>query len=112
MASFFEKISEEVQTLAEEALEGVPHARAGKFGIDDRAAWKLFAGSDFLAVEKTEDRNLQYYGGFEYIEKEHRMEVGGHVFYSDQDSRVSSCLKRFFGDAYDSPNGDDEDGED
>ena len=78
------------EELAEEALHGAEEVRAERVGLDLRAAYRLWVGEDFIACRASEDRTLQYYGGFEYVEKEHRQEVGGYVFYSTESERVLS----------------------
>jgi hypothetical protein len=72
-----------------------------KFGLDQRAAYSgIYAdveNEEFVAVTAGSDRILQYYGGFEYINKEFRYELGGYVFYlseSDGDGRVNACFER------------------
>ncbi len=70
-------LQHDLNQLAEQYLDGAP-----------RAANRLWIGSDFIAVRKHDDRSLQYYGGFEYVDKEHRTECGEYVFYSTEDDRV------------------------
>ena len=41
-----------------------------------------------ILVSSSDDNRLQYYGGFEYVEKQYRQEVGDYVFYSANDDRV------------------------
>jgi hypothetical protein len=67
-------------------------------GLDKRAAYRLYLCEQGLAVHKTQDSNLQYYGGFEYIDKEYRVEYGEWVFYTlgDSDERVENCIERYF----------------
>jgi hypothetical protein len=72
-----------------------------KFGLDQRAAYSgIYAdveNEEFLAITAGSDRILQYYGGFEYINKEFRYELGNYVFYlseSDGDGRVNACFER------------------
>ena len=80
-----------------EVLNNIAHDlldRAGKqtsaytLGLDQRAAHVIFRGPTWLAVPKTENRNLRYYGGFEYVDDECITELGDYVFYFTDDSRV------------------------
>jgi hypothetical protein len=69
--------------------------RPEKLGLDNRAGWKLYVCKDGIIVSKDNDRTLQYYGGFEYIDKEDRVEIGKWVFYSSNSDRVAKCLDCF-----------------
>lgn len=64
-------------------------------GLDRRAAYRLFITDEVIAVTKNCDRTLQYYGGFEYVGKEYRQEIGDWVFYSAEDDRVGEHLDRY-----------------
>lgn len=69
---------------------------ADKLGLDRRAGYTLYIDRDHtcIIVKKYDDRVLQYYGGFEYIDKEFRHEFGDYVFYSRDDERVEECFAR------------------
>ena len=62
-------------------------------GLDSRAAYRLYVDETCIAVDKRNDRTLQYYGGFEYVDKDFRREMGNWVFYSAEDDRVASALE-------------------
>ena len=68
---------------------------AEALGLDSRSAYRLYIDEDrtCIVVSKASDRTLQYYGGFEYIEKEYRKELGDWVFYFDESERVADCFK-------------------
>jgi len=84
------KVTAQVEDFLED--EGTKQVTAKELGLDPRAAYKLWATNDCIIVPKSEDRNLQYYGGFEYVDKECRKEVGDYVFYFSEDSRVAGHL--------------------
>lgn len=87
-----ECISEIGETLLKEAtLED-----STMLGLDERCG-KLYVGDDFLAVSVGADRWLQYYGGFEYIEKEYRQQIGDYVFYSVDADRVAEAFDHMNG---------------
>lgn len=69
-------------------------ARNKDLGLDTRAGYALRVAEDGVVCPKSSDGSLQYYGGFEYIDKEDRCEIGEYVFYLSSDSRVSDCLDR------------------
>ena len=68
---------------------------ASDLGLDIRCG-RLFVNEDGIAVSKDSDRTLQYYGGFEYVDKDYRHELGEFVFYSVDDDRVREHVATFF----------------
>lgn len=66
--------------------------------LDRRSAYRLYVypGGDCIAVPKRDDRNLQYYGGFEYVDDDARKEMGEWVFYFSDDERVREHLDYYF----------------
>jgi hypothetical protein len=67
---------------------------ASDLGLDIRCG-RLFVNEDGIAVGKDQDRSLQYYGGFEYVDKDYRYELGGYVFYTVDDERVREHVAEF-----------------
>ena len=100
--SDFQFLLGDIADKVEELLKGCELVHdLSKFGLDQRAAYSgIYAdveNEEFVAVTAGSDRILQYYGGFEYINKEFRYELGGYVFYlteSDGDGRVNACFER------------------
>jgi hypothetical protein len=92
----FQEIADAAQALADEMTEGVFTVQAADLGLDPRAGYKLLVDDDrtYIAVHINEDRILQYYGGFEYVGKEYRLELGDLVFYSADNDRVAEHLDR------------------
>ena len=70
--------------------------RAEDAGLDNRCGY-IYITDDSIIVDKRNDRLIQYYGGFEYVEKDHRKEMGDFVFYSRESSRVADHIDRYFG---------------
>lgn len=90
--NFIESINDRVTSYVAKFDEFLPE----DLGLDERAAYRLYVDKDrtCIAIEKRNDRPLQYYGGFEYVDKEYRQECGNWVFYLATDDRVDSCLLR------------------
>jgi len=86
-----EIVNEKVETFIRE-LETF---RADELGLDTRCGY-LYANEDCIVVGKSADRLLQYYGGFEYVDKEYRFELGNYVVYLGEDKRVGNHLARIF----------------
>ena len=66
---------------------------ANQLGLDPRAGYKMFVNDEGIVISEDHDRNLQYYGGFEYVDKEYRRQYGSFVFYSAESSRVQECVE-------------------
>jgi len=61
--------------------------------LDNRAAYRIYINDDAIAVEKGNDRTMQYYGGFEYVDAEFRVEMGDYIVYLAEDDRVRSHIE-------------------
>jgi hypothetical protein len=72
-------------------MEMVP---ANQLGLDIRCG-KVFVSPDCIAIHKANDRAVQYYGGFEYVDKEFRHEMGDFVFYSAEEGRIQGHLETY-----------------
>jgi hypothetical protein len=96
MGMTFDEVLSRAEDLAGELIDEATETRAEVFGLDPRAAYQLWLGSehDCIIVPKDQDRTLQYYGGFEYVMAECRTELGGYVVYSAEDERVQGHIDR------------------
>lgn len=92
----FVDFEEKVSDLVNEFIRDLPCVNAKEVGLDSRCG-NLFVGEDFIAVYSHSDNRLQYYGGFEYIDKALRNQIGDLVIYmvEDDECRVSECLEHF-----------------
>jgi hypothetical protein len=88
------KLIDEVTELTESYIGTMEKVPANLLGLDPRCG-KLFVSPDCIAAYKANDRALQYYGGFEYVDSEFRHEMGDYVFYSYEDSRVQGHLEEY-----------------
>ncbi len=81
-------------SLVDDLLADADLVRGNAIGLDDRAAYSIWVPKtrDMIIVRKAEDGGMQYYGGFEYVDKTCRMELGGYVVYSGEDDRVAGHL--------------------
>lgn len=74
-------------------MEQISPPRAG---LDPRAAYTLYISGEAIAVPKSQDRTLQYYGGFEYVDTDYRKELGDYVFYLADDDRVAGHIEQYY----------------
>ena len=91
----------EMSNIAERYISTMDSMSAEQLGLDKRAGYMLYVNDEAIAVEKRRDGSLQYYGGFEYIDKELRFDFGDYVIYmidrysdSDEPCRVKQCIDR------------------
>jgi hypothetical protein len=61
----------------------------------DQRCYGLHVIDDMIIVHKNNDRSLQYYGGFEYVDSDFRSEFGEWVIYYSDDDRVRECIEYF-----------------
>lgn len=87
---------DEVNDLVQAQIDRMEEVLPEDLGLDRRAGYRLYVDSTTIAISKQDDRSLQYYGGFEYVDKDARHELGDWVFYTDEDNRVQRHLDRYF----------------
>ena len=88
------ELIDEVTELTDNFVGKMGRVPANQLGLDPRCG-KLFITPDCIGVYKSNDRALQYYGGFEYINDMHRHPMGDYVFYSNEATRVNECLEQY-----------------
>lgn len=96
MNTFYD-ILERAERDVSDLVQELPEVQAEDVGLDRRAAYRLWIAEDGIITRMHEDRTLQYYGGFEYVDKDLRWELGKWVYYSAEDERVQDCLDHYKG---------------
>lgn len=69
------ELIEEVNSKVDSFVDMMEDVSPDVIGLDRRCARKLHISEDAIVVSKLNDRNLQYYGGFEYVDSEYRTEL-------------------------------------
>lgn len=89
-----DELKGQLEELATELLEdAVGQFTAKECGLDKRAScYTLWVSDTWIACVASQDRNLQYYGGFEYVDKGFRQELGDYVIYFADDARVQAHI--------------------
>ena len=88
---FCEQMTEKARRFVGQMTE----LKAKDLGLDPRSFYGYaYVDKSAIAVIKEQDRTLQYYGGFEYVDKDYRREVGDYVFYLVEDDRVAEHIAR------------------
>ena len=89
-----EDLIEEVNNTVRKYVDNAVRVEAETLGLDGRICG-LYVAEGAIIVSKNNDSTLQYYGGFEYVDKEARTELGKYVFYNAEDGRVAECIARY-----------------
>lgn len=89
-----EDIEHRVEAYVREACKP---ALAQDLGLDQRAAYGLWVSNDneAIIIRKAQKRSMEYYGGFEYVDREHVREMGNYVFYFRECERVHGHLEEY-----------------
>jgi hypothetical protein len=95
MTSIYDFI-EDVNEKLFRRTDNMTRVSADKLGLDIRAGYNLYIDEECIIVDRHYDRMLQYYGAFEYVDKEFRNEIGDYVIYTNGDDRVLNCLERYY----------------
>jgi len=65
-------------------------------GLDPRSAGTFYVSEDGIAINSYNRRNLDYYGGFEYVNNDCVLVIGEYTFYLAEDSRVADHIETYF----------------
>ena len=87
---------EQMTQMANRFVSQMNEVQARDLGLDPRSFYGYaYVDETAIAVIKDQAHSLDYYGGFEYVDKDYRREVGDYVFYLAEDDRVRSHIERF-----------------
>lgn len=93
----FEDLMHDVVVLVARALNDAQEVNAVQLGLDPRSTYSpLRVTEDYIAVPLTQDERMRYYGGFEYVDADHRQVLGEWVFYLAESERVLGHLCHVF----------------
>ena len=71
-----------------------------ELGLDIRSGRELFVSEDGIAVHNGNRSTLDYYGGFEYVNKGCVQSLGNYTFYLVDNDRILGCVEEYFEDNY------------
>lgn len=81
-----------VEQIAQELISMTKQVSASTCGLDERCG-TVYVAPNFIA-SKAPSR-IDYYGGFEYIDKHDRWELGDYTIYTDESDRVRDALDAY-----------------
>lgn len=85
------EILADLDEIIESKMEAGLKIAAADCGLDKRCGY-VWLFEDCIMCREEESRLLNYYGGFEYIEKEYVHNLGSFVIYEAEHTRVSECI--------------------
>ena len=85
---------EEIGDRMEEIVRGLDLVNADKVGLDRRAGFVLVSREGIVVPER-HVRTLEYYGGFEYVDRDYVQKLGDYTFYSRDDDRVKEAIEYY-----------------
>lgn len=91
---FYEMFAE-VEGKVAEFIDNATKIDPERCGLDKRSGFNIFITEDVIACRRSDDKSLQYYGGFEYVQNEYRSVLGDYVFYDGQDERVQEHIQKW-----------------
>lgn len=87
------QLEQKINRLIEEELdEKFNDGDVKNTGLDDRACGRCWFSNDYFVIPAGSQRRLEYYGGFEYVDREYVRVFGDYVFYSTEDERVMDVI--------------------
>lgn len=95
--SSLEDMIQAVDTVVERNIRALAtETQPENLGLDRRAGHSVLVTEDAVIVSAAYRGSLDYYGGFEYVDKNCVTVLGSYVIYSAQDERVKECLDVYF----------------
>ncbi len=89
------ELEQKIEELLEEymAFSGAVRVSAEDVGLDVRCGFVwISTDENWLAVAGS-TRNIDYYGGFEYIDEQAKKTIDRYTFYEGECERIESCLE-------------------
>jgi len=83
---------DEVSDMIERHVQGMRRVKADELGLDYRCG-RAYVDSECIIVDDANVRSFDYYGGFEYIKGEDRVNLGNYVVYLNTSDRVNDALE-------------------
>ena len=87
------ELMNEINARVEELIDTeFREVKPEELGLDLRVGFRLFINEGFIVARKSNRRPLDYYGGFEYVDRDYVKQYGDFVIYSAEDSRVCEVI--------------------
>ena len=85
------EVVDEVTYGIDRFVAGMERVSADQLGLDVRCG-RVYIDRDERVIVSSNQRGLEYYGGFEYIDAECKVKIGDYTIYLECD-RVTDCFE-------------------
>ena len=92
------ELQEQIAKLVDQYFEDSSAVRvsAEAIGLDPRAGYVFVSVEEgWIAVNSAHKRSLDYYGGFEYVDYNHREEILDFTFFASGCRRIDDALEHY-----------------
>lgn len=92
--SIYDMVDAVNEVVRRNVLDNMEQVSADELGLDRRCG-RVWVCEDFIAVEGG-SQSLDYYGGFEYVDRDCVTVMGDYKFYSAEDDRVRDAIDVYY----------------
>ena len=86
---------DQVENIGDDVVSHMYQIKGDQCGLDVRAGYRLYINNEAIGVDKGSRGSLEYYGGFEYVQADDKVEIGDYVFYLIDSDRVRDHIERW-----------------
>ena len=97
----------DINQQVREALQELELVSAELGGLDRRSG-RVYVSDSYVIAEGSNVRYMNYYGGFEYVDKECTITIGNFTFWSCEDDRVREFMDAYYDNTSDNDGQPDE----
>lgn len=98
MSSPIFDLVEEMSDRMSEIVGTMELVSTKEIGLDPRAG-RVYVSREGIVVRNGNRSTLDYYGGFEYVDKEFVCTIGDYTFYSREDDRVYDAIDYYMNES-------------
>jgi hypothetical protein len=93
------KLEQTIENAVKQYIEESNVVEIGARGLEelglDYRCGRILISVDEGFVAACSPRSIEYYGGWEYIDSEFKLDAGGYCFYDKEASRVDSVIQYY-----------------
>jgi len=93
------KLNETIEKAVQDYIEESDVVEIGAHGLEelglDFRCGRILISVDEGFVAACSPRSIEYYGGWEYIDSEYKLDAGGFRFYDSEADRVNSVIGNY-----------------
>ena len=90
------ELKSKVNELVEEYIQDSIKVNSEDVGLDRRCGTIILSSEGgWVAVDEHQLKRLEYYGGFEYIDRDCITAIGKYTFYDSSASRIEAILDQY-----------------